>query len=43
MVLDVDKSRIVAPYYIDSPVFGQISPFMLSGGIKPLQISLYLL
>lgn len=43
MVLDVDKSRIVAPYCIDSPVFVQISPFMLSGGIKPLQISFYLL
>ena len=36
MVLDVDKSVVLAPYCIDSPVLGQISPFMLSGGVKAL-------
>lgn len=36
MILDVDKSRAIAPYCIESPVFGQISPFMLSGGVKAL-------
>ena len=26
----------IRPYCIESPVFGQISPFMLSGGVKAL-------
>ena len=40
MVLDVDKSKVIAPYCIDSPVLGQISPFMLSGGVKALILML---
>lgn len=40
MVLDVDKSKVIAPYCIESPVFGQISPFMLSGGVQNLLMML---
>lgn len=40
MVLDVDKSRVIAPYCIESPVLGQISPFMLSGGVQNLLMML---
>ena len=36
MVLDIDKSEVIGPYCINSPVFGQISPYMLSGGVKAL-------
>ena len=36
MILDVDKSKVLSPYCIESPVLGQISPFMLSGGVKAL-------
>lgn len=40
MVLDVDKSKVIAPYCIESPVLGQISPFMLSGGVQNLLMML---
>lgn len=33
---DIDKSKVLAPYCIESPVFGQIPPKMLSGGVKTL-------
>lgn len=36
MVLDIDKSEVIAPYLIQSPVFGPIPPRMLSGGVKGL-------
>lgn len=36
MVKDVDKSEVISSYCIESPVFGQISPTMLSGGVKAL-------
>lgn len=36
MILDVDRSKVLAPYCIKSPVLGQISPFMLSMGVKAL-------
>ena len=36
MIMGVDKSEVQSPYCIMSPVFGQISPFMLSGGVKAL-------
>ena len=36
MVKDVDKSEVLSPYCIMSPVFGQIPPMMLSGGVKTL-------
>lgn len=36
MVLDVDKSEIVSPYCINSPVLGQIAPSYLSGGVLAL-------
>ncbi|MCD8020188.1 MAG: DUF4869 domain-containing protein [Clostridiales bacterium] len=36
MVFDIDKSKVIAPYVIESPIFGQIPPQMLSGGVKTL-------
>ncbi len=36
MILDVDKSEVVGPRVIDSPVLGGISPRELSGGVKTL-------
>ena len=36
MILDVDKSEVVGPGVIDSPVLGKISPLELSGGVKTL-------
>ncbi|MCD8217097.1 MAG: DUF4869 domain-containing protein [Clostridiales bacterium] len=40
MIQDVDKSTVVGPRVIDSPVLGGISPRELSGGVKTL-ISIY--
>ena len=34
MILDVDKSKVIGPRVIDSPVLGGISPRELSGGVK---------
>lgn len=36
MILDVDKSEVIYPYVINSPVLGPITPLMLSGGVKTL-------
>ena len=36
MILDVDKSTVLGPRVIDSPVLGGISPRELSGGVKTL-------
>ena len=36
MILDVDKSVVVGPHLIESPVLGPISPKELSGGVKTL-------
>lgn len=36
MVLDVDKSEVISPYCINSPVLGQIAPSYLSGGVLAL-------
>lgn len=36
MILDVDKSTVIGPRIIDSPVLGVITPRELSGGIKTL-------
>jgi len=36
MILDVDKSTVIGPRLIDSPVLGAISPRELSGGVKAL-------
>ena len=36
MILDVDKSTVIGPRVIDSPVLGGISPRELSGGVKTL-------
>lgn len=40
MVLDVDKSEVISPYCINSPVLGQIAPERLSSGVKALIIML---
>ena len=36
MILDIDKSKVLGPRVIDSPVLGGISPRELSGGVKTL-------
>ena len=36
MIKDVDKSDVIGPRVIDSPVLGGISPRELSGGVKTL-------
>ena len=36
MIKDIDKSDVVGPSLIDSPVLGPISPLQLSGGVKTL-------
>ena len=36
MIRDVDKSEVIGPKVIDSPVLGGISPRELSGGVKTL-------
>ncbi len=40
MIKDVDKSDVIGPRVIDSPVLGGISPRELSGGVKTL-INIY--
>ena len=40
MILDIDKSIVKSPYCIESPVFGQMAPTMLSGGVKGLILML---
>lgn len=40
MIRDIDKSLVLGPRIIDSPVLGGISPRELSGGVKTL-ISIY--
>lgn len=41
MILDVDKSTVLYPRVIDSPVLGPISPRELSGGVKGLILMAY--
>lgn len=36
MIVDVDKSKVLASGVIDSPVLGKIPPTSLSGGVKTL-------
>ena len=36
MIKDVDKSDVIGPHLIESPVLGPISPKELSGGVKTL-------
>jgi hypothetical protein len=36
MIKDVDKSIVVGPHMIESPILGAISPRELSGGVKTL-------
>lgn len=34
MIKDIDKSSVIGPRIIDSPVLGGITPRELSGGVK---------
>lgn len=36
MIKDIDKSEVIGPRIIDSPVLGGITPRELSGGVKTL-------
>ena len=36
MIKDVDRSEVIGPRVIDSPILGGISPRELSGGVKTL-------
>lgn len=36
MIQDIDRSEVLGPYCIQSPVLGQIPPTKLSGGVKAL-------
>lgn len=36
MLLDVDRSEVIGPHLIESPVLGPISPKEISGGAKTL-------
>lgn len=36
MISDIDKSKVIGPHLIDSPVLGPISTKELSGGVKTL-------
>ena len=38
MIKDVDKSDVIGPHLIESPVLGPISPKELSGGVKTLML-----
>ncbi len=38
MIRDVDRSEVVGPSLIQSPVLGPISPLQLSGGVKTLML-----
>lgn len=40
IVHGVDKSEVLSPYCIQSPILGQIAPYYLSGGTKSLLIVL---
>ncbi len=41
MILDIDKSTVVAPRVIESPVLGMITPRELSGGVKTLMLMFF--
>ena len=41
MIQDVDRSTVLGPRLIDSPVLGAISPRELSGGVKTLILMAY--
>lgn len=40
MIKDVDKSEVIGPHLIESPVLGPIPPTTLSGGVKVLILML---
>lgn len=40
MILDIDKSKVIGPHLIESPVLGPIGPKDLSGGTKTLILML---
>ena len=40
MVLDIDKTEVISPYCMKSPILGPIPPQYLSGGVKALILML---
>lgn len=40
MILDVDKSEVISPYCVVSPILGQIPNTSISGGVKALILML---
>lgn len=38
MIQDIDKSAVIGPHLIESPVLGPISPKEISGGVKTLML-----
>ena len=38
MIQDIDKSTVISPHLIESPVLGPISTKELSGGVKTLML-----
>ena len=40
MIQDIDKSTVISPHLIESPVLGAITPKELSGGVKVLILML---
>lgn len=40
MIKDVDKSEVIGPHLIESPILGPIPPSILSGGVKVLILAL---
>lgn len=41
MIKDVDRSEVIGPHLIESPVLGAISPKELSGGVKTLMLMVF--
>lgn len=41
MIQDIDRSKVIGPHLIESPVLGPISPREISGGVKTLILMAY--
>ncbi len=39
MIRDIDKSKVISPHLIESPVLGPISTKEISGGVKTLMLN----
>ena len=38
MIKDIDKSEVISPHLIESPVLGPITPKQISGGVKTMML-----